>query len=134
MSFRIRALGLLMLIAMTATVATAWLTLRQANRQVRETVTAGQADTSRIAGELRAYGLAHATWDGLAPTVAALAKETGQRIRVVTEAEALLADSDTLAGGGGGGGGGGGRGGGRPPPPAPPPPGEPGSQGVPHTG
>ncbi|MGZ2360302.1 HAMP domain-containing histidine kinase [Streptomyces sp. 372A] len=98
MSFRIRALGLLMLIAMTATVATAWLTLRQANRQVRETVTAGQQDTSRIAGELRAYGLAHATWDGLAPTVAALAKDTGQRIRVVTEADALLADSDTLAG------------------------------------
>nr|WP_203601597.1 ATP-binding protein [Streptomyces sp. SID9727] len=87
-----------MLIAMTATAATAWLTLRQANRQVRETVTAGQQDTSRIAGELRAYGLAHATWDGLAPTVAALAKETGQRIRVATEADALLADSDTLAG------------------------------------
>ncbi|MFC8532811.1 sensor histidine kinase [Streptomyces sp. NPDC057249] len=98
MSFRIRALGLLMLIAMTATVATAWLTLRQANRQVRETVTAGQQDTSRIVGELRAYGLAHATWDGLAPTVAALAKATGQRIRVATEADALLADSDTLAG------------------------------------
>ncbi|MEU2026323.1 ATP-binding protein [Streptomyces sp. NPDC016469] len=98
MSFRIRALGLLMLIAMTATVATAWLTLRQANRQVRETVTAGQQDTSRIAGELRAYGLAHATWDGLAPTVAALAKGTGQRIRVATETGALLADSDTLAG------------------------------------
>ena len=98
MSFRFRALGLLMLIAMTATVATAWLTLRQANRQVRETVTAGQQDTSRIAGELRAYGLAHATWDGLPPTVTALAKDTGQRIRVATEADVLLADSDVLAG------------------------------------
>ncbi|MCX4448094.1 sensor histidine kinase [Streptomyces sp. NPDC087866] len=98
MSFRFRALGLLMLIAMTATAATAWLTLRQANRQVRETVTAGEQDTSRIAGKLRAYGLAHGTWDGLAPTVAALAKDTGQRIRVSTEADALLADSDALAG------------------------------------
>ncbi|MFJ9057113.1 sensor histidine kinase [Streptomyces sp. NPDC102409] len=98
MSFRLRVLGLLMLVAMTATAATAWLTLRQANRQVQETVTAGRQEVSRITGDLRAYGFEHGTWDGIAPTVAALAKETGQRIRVATESDVLLADSDALAG------------------------------------
>ncbi|MDO0926992.1 ATP-binding protein [Streptomyces sp. TG1A-8] len=98
MSFRLRVLGLLMLVALTATAATAWLTLRQANRQVRETVAAGRQEVSRITGELRAYGFAHGTWDGLPPTVRDLAGDTGQRIRVVTEAGTLLADSDALAG------------------------------------
>ncbi len=98
MSFRVRVLGLLMVVATAATAATAWLTLRQANRQVQETVTAGQQEVSRITGELRAYGFAHGTWEGLSPTVAALAKDTGQRIRVATESDVLLADSDALAG------------------------------------
>ncbi|MEV0219315.1 ATP-binding protein [Streptomyces sp. NPDC050704] len=98
MSFRLRVLALLMLVAMTATAATAWLTLRQANRQVQETLTAGRQEVSRITGELRAYGFAHGTWEGLSPTVAELAKDTGQRVRVATESGVLLADSDALAG------------------------------------
>ncbi|MFC8420774.1 ATP-binding protein [Streptomyces sp. NPDC057236] len=98
MSFRLRVLGMLMLVALAATAATAWLTLRQANRQVQETVTAGEQEVSRITGALRTYGLAHGTWEGLSPTVAGLARDTGQRIRVVTETDVLLADSDALAG------------------------------------
>ncbi|GGQ61022.1 sensor histidine kinase [Streptomyces flaveolus] len=98
MSFRIRVLGLLLLVALTATAATAWLTLRQANRQVQETVSAGRQDIARITGELRAYGLAHGTWDGLSATVGRLARDTGQRVRVATETGVLLADSDALAG------------------------------------
>ncbi|MGW2084699.1 sensor histidine kinase [Streptomyces sp. NPDC001880] len=98
MSFRLRVLGVLMLIAVTATAATAWLTLRQANRQVQEAVTAGQEEVSRVIGELRAYGFAHGTWDGFAPAVGALSRDTGQRVRVATETGVLLADSDTLAG------------------------------------
>lgn len=98
MSFRLRVLGLLMLVAMAATAATAWLTLRQANRQVRETVTAGQEEVSRISEGLRAYGFAHGTWEGVSPTVGELARNTGQRIRVATETDMLLADSDALAG------------------------------------
>lgn len=98
MSFRLRVLGLLMLVAMAATAATAWLTLRQANRQVQESVTAGRQEVSRITGELRAYGVAHGTWEGLSPTVSRLAKDTGQRIRVATENDVLLADSDALQG------------------------------------
>lgn len=98
MSFRLRVLGLLMLIALTATAATAWLTLRQANRQVQEAVTAGQEDISAITGKLRGYGFTHGTWDGVGPTVRALSRDTGERIQVVTETGVPLADSDTLAG------------------------------------
>lgn len=98
MSFRLRVLGLLTLVAMAATAATGWLTLRQANRQVQETVTAGRQEVSRITGELRTYGFTHGTWDGLSPTVASLAQDTGQRIRVATESDVLLTDSDALAG------------------------------------
>ncbi|WP_411084678.1 sensor histidine kinase [Streptomyces sp. cmx-18-6] len=98
MSFRLRVLGVLMLIAVTATAATGWLTLRQANRQVQEAVAAGQKEVSQVIGELRAYGFAHGTWDGFAPVVSALSKDTGQRVRVATETGIVLADSDTLAG------------------------------------
>lgn len=98
MSFRLRVLALMTLIAIVAVTATAWLTLRQATSQVRESVTAGRQEVSRITEGLRAYGLAHGTWDGLAPTVRELAESTGQRIRVTTESDLLLADSDALAG------------------------------------
>ncbi|MEU6576105.1 ATP-binding protein [Streptomyces sp. NPDC046805] len=98
MSLRLRVLGVLVLIALVATAATAWLTLRQATNQVEESVTAGRQETARITEVLRSYGYAHGTWDGLAPTVRELARDTGQRIRVATENDALLADSDALAG------------------------------------
>ncbi|WP_031520363.1 sensor histidine kinase [Streptomyces sp. NRRL F-5123] len=98
MSFRLRVLGLLVLVALTATAATAWLAVRQANRQVQEAVSAGQQDVSRIVAGLRAYGYAHGTWQGADATVLQLARRTGQRIQVVTEAGAPVADSDTLAG------------------------------------
>ncbi|MFF9626690.1 ATP-binding protein [Streptomyces griseosporeus] len=98
MSFRLRVFGLLALVALVATGATAWLTLRQAERQVRESTAAGRQEVARITGELRAYGFAHGTWDGVAPTVAGLARDTGQRIRVATETDVLLTDSDALSG------------------------------------
>ncbi|MQY16053.1 Adaptive-response sensory-kinase SasA [Streptomyces sp. RB5] len=98
MSFRLRALALLTLVALAATAATAWLTLRQVNRQVRDSVTAGRQETARITGELRAYGWTHGTWAGVSPVIAALARDTGQRIRVATQDGVLLADSDALAG------------------------------------
>jgi two-component system, OmpR family, sensor histidine kinase BaeS len=98
MSFRLRVLGLLMLVALAATAATAWLTLRQANEQVRDSATAGRQEAARITAGLRAYGYAHGTWEGLSPTVSALAADTDRRIRVTTESGLLLADSDALAG------------------------------------
>lgn len=98
MSFRLRVLGLIMLVAMAATAATAWLTLRQANSQVEESARADRQEVSRILEGLTAYGYAHGTWEGVAPTVRSLSAATGQRIRVVTETDVLVADSDVLAG------------------------------------
>ncbi|MEU1668876.1 ATP-binding protein [Streptomyces sparsogenes] len=100
MSFRLRALALVMLLVIAATAATAWLTLRQASRQANETAAADRADINRVTGELRQYGLRHGTWDGVAPAVRDLAADTGQRIRVTTTtgSEAVLADSDVLMG------------------------------------
>ncbi|MFI9824383.1 sensor histidine kinase [Streptomyces sp. NPDC052013] len=99
MSFRLRALALLMFIAVTATTATTWLTLRQATTQVRETATAEQDDIKRITTELRAYGTAHGTWYNVSDTVRHLAAETGQRIRITSDTDgSLVADSDILAG------------------------------------
>ncbi|MEU1364996.1 hypothetical protein ABZ454_02515 [Streptomyces sp. NPDC005803] len=97
-SFRLRVLGVLLLVAMAATAATAWLTLRQADSQVRESAKAGRQEVSRILDRRTAYGYAHGTWDGVAPTVRSLSAATGQRIRVTTETDVLVADSDVLAG------------------------------------
>nr|WSW66849.1 ATP-binding protein [Streptomyces sp. NBC_00995] len=98
MTFRLRALGLLLLVAVVATAATAVLTLRLASGQVEESVSAGRSDTARITGELRDYGFAHGTWAGVQDVVHRLAEETGQRIRAGTGNGVLLADSDVLAG------------------------------------
>ncbi|OMI33724.1 Histidine kinase, partial [Streptomyces sparsogenes DSM 40356] len=100
MSFRLRALALVMLLVVAATAATAWLTLRQASRQANETAAADRADINRVTGELRQYGLRHGTWDGVAPAVRELATATGQRIRITTTtgSGAVVADSDVLMG------------------------------------
>ncbi|MCZ7425748.1 ATP-binding protein [Micromonospora sp. WMMA1949] len=97
MSFRFRVLLMTMLIAVTATSATAWLTLRQASREFSASVTAGQDDIALITSTLAGHG-GLGTWDGVQDRVRELAGRTGERIRVVTETGAVLADSDLLAG------------------------------------
>ncbi|MFE1905891.1 sensor histidine kinase [Streptomyces gardneri] len=98
MSFRVRVFALILLVAVAATAATAWLTLRQATSQLRESAAADRESATLITERLRAYGANHGTWDGIAPTVRALAEETGQRIRVGTDRQGQIADSDVLLG------------------------------------
>ncbi|QDY77948.1 sensor histidine kinase [Streptomyces qinzhouensis] len=98
MSFRLRALGLLLCVAVAASAATAWLTWRQTTGAVEESVTAGLAEEIRITAGLRQYGATRGTWEGVATAVHALARDTGQRIRVTTGDDVLLADSDALDG------------------------------------
>ncbi|WP_051844849.1 ATP-binding protein [Streptomyces globisporus] len=98
MSFRLRVFALVLLVAVAATAATAWLTLRQVTGQLRESAAADRQSVARITGELHAYGSTHGTWDGVAATVRALSRETGQRIRVGTGGQGQIADSDTLLG------------------------------------
>ncbi|MFE1548835.1 sensor histidine kinase [Streptomyces sp. NPDC058718] len=98
MSFRVRVFALILLVAVAATAATAWLTLRQVTGQLRESAAADRQSVTRITEELRAYGANRGTWDGVAPTVRALAEETGQRIRIGTDRQGQIADSDVLLG------------------------------------
>ncbi|MFD7551867.1 sensor histidine kinase [Streptomyces sp. NPDC059816] len=98
MSFRVRLMALLMLVAVAATAATAWLTLRQVSRQVQESADADRADIRVIDQRLRHHAVRHGTWDGVADVLRALAEETGQRIRIQDEAGDNALDSDALAG------------------------------------
>jgi two-component system sensor histidine kinase BaeS len=97
-SFRFRVLALTLLIAVTATVATAWLTLHQASGQLTDSVTAANRDVLRITGELGRYGRDHDGWSGVSTTVRAISRRTGLRVRVESVSGALVADSDLLAG------------------------------------
>ncbi|WP_137988847.1 sensor histidine kinase [Streptomyces vilmorinianum] len=96
MSFRVRVFALILLVAVAATAATAWLTLAQVTRQVRESAAADRQDVARITEDLRRYGETQGTWDGVAGTVRTLARDTGQRIRISDGTGAQLADSDVL--------------------------------------
>ncbi|MGW2018150.1 sensor histidine kinase [Streptomyces sp. NPDC001927] len=98
MSFRVRVLGLVLLVAVAATAATAWLTLRQATSQLRESAAADRQVAARITDELLRYGQTHGTWDGVAEVVRTLAVDTGQRIRISTANQGQIADSDTVLG------------------------------------
>ncbi|MFE0652844.1 sensor histidine kinase [Streptomyces sp. NPDC059534] len=98
MSFRLRVFTLVLLVAVAATSATAWLTLRQAAGQLRESAAADRQSIAAITERLRAYGAGHGTWDGVAATVRDLTEETGQRIRIGTDRQGQIADSDTLLG------------------------------------
>ncbi|MFI6333214.1 sensor histidine kinase [Micromonospora chersina] len=98
MSFRLRVITMVMLIAVVSTTATAWLTLQQASRQLSKTVTANQQQTKQITTELGDYARTRGGWDGIDTRVQDLSRTTGQRIRVTTDSGTLVADSDILAG------------------------------------
>jgi two-component system sensor histidine kinase BaeS len=86
-----------MLVAVSATGATAWLTLRQASQQLTQTVTADQAQVDEIAAQLTDYGKRHGTWEEVPDLVFSLSERTGQRIHLATDASMLVvSDSDQL--------------------------------------
>jgi len=97
-SFRLRVLLLIFFLVATSTAATAWLTLRQASQQLTASAAANERDVALAVDELADYGQVHGTWVGIEAPVRSLADRLHQRIRVVTEAGAVLADSDLLAG------------------------------------
>ncbi len=99
MSFRVRLLALVGVVALSAVAATAFLAYTQSARQVTESAAADYQTSQRIVTELTAYAQEHASWVGVESIVGELARQTGQRIRLIGEADAILADSDTLAGG-----------------------------------
>ncbi|NUR73341.1 MAG: HAMP domain-containing histidine kinase [Hamadaea sp.] len=98
MSFRLRVLLLTLVLVATSSAATAWLTLQQANRALTSYVAASHRDVEDAVAALSAYGRTHQAWTGVAEPVRDLAGRLNQRIRVVDDTGAVLADSDVLAG------------------------------------
>ncbi|BCB86258.1 sensor histidine kinase [Phytohabitans suffuscus] len=98
MSFRIRVLVLVTLVAVTAVGATAWIVLRQASQQITDSETADRAVTDRVTSELLEYGQTRGTWEGVASVVNDLGISTGQRIHLATESGVVVSDTDTLQG------------------------------------
>ncbi|MEU5977524.1 HAMP domain-containing sensor histidine kinase [Streptomyces sp. NPDC047315] len=98
MSFRLRVIGLLVIVAVAAAGSGTWVTWRHATAQVADMATADVQKTNMIADSLKQYGYSHGTWQGVAPRVLQLSKDTGQRIRVTTGKEVVVADSDVLSG------------------------------------
>jgi two-component system sensor histidine kinase BaeS len=98
MSLRVRILALFFLVAVVTAAGAGGLSWYEARHQVTQTVLAGQRQISDIVGALRGYGYDHGNWDGVAGQVRRLSARTGQRIRLVDDSGAVLADSDLLAG------------------------------------
>jgi two-component system, OmpR family, sensor histidine kinase BaeS len=86
-------------VAVLAAGATALLTVRQVTEQVNESAAIAQRDVDMIVGRLAEAGALRAQWPDLAGTVAELARQTGQRIRLTSEQGELVVDSDTVGGG-----------------------------------
>jgi len=97
-SFRLRVLVLVALVAVVATGVTAWLTLQQASRQITESADVRRETTDLVAGAITEYGRVHGTWEGVAWLVANLGSRTGERIRLTTEDGQVIVDTDHLAG------------------------------------
>jgi two-component system sensor histidine kinase BaeS len=99
-SFRVRVLLWVMVVAVSATAATAWLALRQASAQITESATADQAQVEQITRELRDYGYRHGTWIGVPDLVRDLGRRSdlNQRIKLTTEDGTVISDTDTIAG------------------------------------
>jgi two-component system sensor histidine kinase BaeS len=95
-SFRLRVLLLVVAVAVTATGATAWLTLSQASRQFAASANVDQAQIEMIGAQLREYGQRHGTWEGVPSLVSDLHYRYGQRLHLVSGSGVVIVDTDTL--------------------------------------
>ena len=98
MSFRLRIFLLVMVVAVTAIGATAWITLSLTPREVARSQAAADRHRYEIAGEIARFGRLNGRWPGVSTLVADLSKRTGLHIRLATLDQTVLADSDNLAG------------------------------------
>jgi two-component system, OmpR family, sensor histidine kinase BaeS len=97
-SFRLRLLALVVLVAATAVGATAYLAFWQASRQVNASATASEETRTGIVGSLVDFARVNATWDGVEANVDRLAATTGLRIRLVTATGEVVVDTDAARG------------------------------------
>ncbi|WP_069169693.1 sensor histidine kinase [Streptomyces griseus] len=88
-----RMLAVSALVASCSVAATAWLAVQTTSGAIEqeqgENLTAG----ARIHDTLLGYAARHPTWDGVGPTVRALADSSDRRITLTTQRREILADS-----------------------------------------
>ena len=97
MSFRVRIFALVILVAVTAIGATAWLTLQLTSKQVHDTLEVQASYRTEVVHELQEYGRSHGRWNGVDQLVTQLSDRTGLHIRIQTTEAEVLVDSDIQA-------------------------------------
>ncbi|MEU1945291.1 HAMP domain-containing sensor histidine kinase [Streptomyces sp. NPDC020125] len=95
-SLLLRLLAVTALVSACSVAATAWLAIRTTAVAIREERGQALADDTRIYDSLLGYAARHPRWDGVGPTVRALARETGHRI-ILTSDGRQVADSQSAA-------------------------------------
>jgi two-component system sensor histidine kinase BaeS len=98
LTFRFRVFVLVMLVAVTAIGATAWLTINLTGREVAGALDAQTRHRAEIIQEIQTYGLEHGNWPGVDRLVAELSDRTGLHIQLQVADGSVLADSDVQAG------------------------------------
>jgi len=98
MSFRLRIFLLVMVVAVTAIGATAWLTLSLTSRELNRAQQASERHRAEIRDTVQRYGVTHGRWSGIDVVVRELSQRTGLHIQVTTVDGERLADSDNLEG------------------------------------
>lgn len=98
MSFRLRVFLLVMLVAVTAIGATAWLTLSLASKQISDAVATSNRNTDVIAENLGKFAHDRGTWSGVDGFVLNLSNNYKVRIRMATISGEVIVDTDHLAG------------------------------------
>ena len=98
MSFRLRIFLLVMVVAVTAIGATAWLTMNLTSREITKAQVNADRHRFEIAAQVARYGLLRGRWPGVDKLAVELSAQTGLHIRLITLDQTVLVDTDTIAG------------------------------------
>jgi two-component system sensor histidine kinase BaeS len=97
LSFRLRIFVLVIVVAVTAIGATAWLTLRLTERELAQAEQAAADHQNDIVDAVQDYGLRHGYWPGVDQVVAAKSDQTQLHIQLRTSDSGIVSDSDNIA-------------------------------------
>jgi two-component system sensor histidine kinase BaeS len=97
LSFRLRIFVLVMVVAVTAIGATAWLTLRLTERELTQAAHAAGDHQNDIVQAVQDYGLRHGSWPGVDQVVVAQSDRTKLHIQLRTGDSGIISDSDNIA-------------------------------------
>ncbi|MGI5242570.1 sensor histidine kinase [Dactylosporangium sp. CA-139066] len=98
MSFRARIFVLILVVALAAIGATAWLSFRLTARQIADSQRQATQHVTDIAESVRSYARRHGSWAGIDGKVRQLSDANNQRIRLVNLYGEVTVDSDNLRG------------------------------------